>query len=1005
MPPSKRHRISSSVGREDETVSLTPEDYTVGIVCALSIEMAAVSAMLDSVHNPVPLGSGDHNSYTLGRIGVHNIVIACLPAGVYGTTSAAVVASNLTISFPYIRVSLMVGIAGGVPSNTDIRLGDVVVSKPTAGSGGVVQYDYGKAVSSGHLLRTGMLNKPPQTLLTAISKLEADHMLRGSDLPEELSKLAANSRILFHANYEHVDGQKTCDECDSSFLVARARRANDLPAIHYGLIASGNQVMKHAGTRDRLAKELNILCFEMEAAGMMDHFPCLVIRGICDYSDSHKSKEWQGYAAATAAAYARELLRVVPGRQVEVTRAISATSSNAGLVHRVSHWLASMDFSAIQHDWLLKSAEYEAWSSGTQPTLFCHGIPGADIQMRFGHDEQTEQSPTDMLSSLIKQLVEEQPALPEALEALYEYHIRRGTRPMLHELAQILVQIIGQFRRVFWIIDALDECADTDGARANLLRVIGRLQKQTTLSLFVTSRPNPEIQSQFQSALSMEIRASVEDIQRYLADQMPRLPLCVSQDPVLQDIIKAEIVRAADGMFLLAQLHIDSLYDKTTRKSIRKALKELPEGIDELDNAYESAMRRITSQKYGFKKLAIRVLLWITCTKRPLTTQELRHALAVEVSEPEIDEENLPEVADMVSVCAGLVTIDQESNIIRLVHYTTQDYFQRTQQNWFPNAEAEVAATCIAYLSFSAFATGHCYTDESFESRVEANALFSYAACNWGHHARETSSVLDKTVLDFLENEARLSSSTQAMTVSFKQPGYSQDIPQHVTGVHLAAYFGLTNALGTLLNNGHYPDREDTLKSLLKTNMGIDPNSRDGQGRSPLSWAAERGHEATVTLLLQDYRVNPDIADRYGQTPLSLAAANGRATVTGLLLSNSKVSPISVSKEGRTPLCFAAMHGHVSTVKVLLKKCDSDSIVPDVQDDCGRTPLLWAAKNGHERVVEALLATGKVNTYLKDKSGRTSLVWAQKNGHHTIARLLASEKMSLVWEEYKRNPI
>ena len=92
------------------------------------------------------------------------------------------------------------------------------------------------------------------------------------------------------------------------------------PFIHYGLIASGDQVMRHGATRERLRKELNVLCFEMEAAGLMDDFPCLVVRGICDYADSHKNKRWQGYAAATAAAYAKELLSVIPGNLLVSTR-------------------------------------------------------------------------------------------------------------------------------------------------------------------------------------------------------------------------------------------------------------------------------------------------------------------------------------------------------------------------------------------------------------------------------------------------------------------------------------------------------------------------------------------------------------------------------------------------------------------------------------------------------------------------------------------------------------
>ena len=90
--------------------------------------------------------------------------------------------------------------------------------------------------------------------------------------------------------------------------------------MYYGLIASENQLMKDALLRDKLAEENGVLCFEMEAAGLMNGFPCLVIRGICDYADSHKNKQWQGYAATTAAAFAKELLSFTPANQVDNTR-------------------------------------------------------------------------------------------------------------------------------------------------------------------------------------------------------------------------------------------------------------------------------------------------------------------------------------------------------------------------------------------------------------------------------------------------------------------------------------------------------------------------------------------------------------------------------------------------------------------------------------------------------------------------------------------------------------
>jgi nucleoside phosphorylase len=321
------------------------DDYTVGWICALPIEMAAAKAMLDDIHTDLPVRPNDHNTYTLGRIGNHKIAIACLPSGLYGTASATTVANQMLSTFMSIRFGLMVGIGGGVPSKeTDIRLGDIVVSKPTGSSGGVVQYDYGKAIGEGRFERTSALNKPPEALLTAVAKLQADHMLDDSRVPTFLSEIMAKRPTkmsnfthrgqqqdrLFQADYDHVGSGNTCDNCDASKLVTRPARATDNPIVHYGLIASGNQVVKHGGTRDHLAGKLGILCFEMEAAGLMDNFPCLVIRGICDYADSHKNKQWQEYAAAAAAAYAKEILLVIPASQVAKAPTVSAANLNIG---------------------------------------------------------------------------------------------------------------------------------------------------------------------------------------------------------------------------------------------------------------------------------------------------------------------------------------------------------------------------------------------------------------------------------------------------------------------------------------------------------------------------------------------------------------------------------------------------------------------------------------------------------------------------------------------------
>jgi nucleoside phosphorylase len=287
--------------------------------------MTAAKTMLDVTHPSLHQPRTDHNVYTLGSVSGHNVVVACLPSGIYGTTSAAIVLAHMLPTFPSLQFALMVGIGGGVPSrNADIRLGDVVVSMPTAASGGVIQYDYGKTLRDGSLQRTGSLNKPPQYLLTAVSQIRSDYMVRESLVKKGISEtLHKRQNIhkqfsrpdqdwLFKRDYEHESKLADCSLCDRSQLVDRTPRETDEPLVHYGLIASGNQVLKNARIRDSIAPGLHILCFEMEAAGLMDQLPCLVIRGICDYCDSHKNKQWQGYAALTAAAYARALLEVVP---------------------------------------------------------------------------------------------------------------------------------------------------------------------------------------------------------------------------------------------------------------------------------------------------------------------------------------------------------------------------------------------------------------------------------------------------------------------------------------------------------------------------------------------------------------------------------------------------------------------------------------------------------------------------------------------------------------------
>lgn len=309
-------------------------EYQVGCVCALPKELTAARAMLDDEHEPytnqVP---HDNNSYVLGRIHGHNVVIACLPAGVYGTASAATVANNMLRTFTGILFGVMLGIGGGIPSankDGDIRLGDVVVSQPDGTNSGVVQYDLRKNLGRGVFKRQGALRPAPTVLLTALASLQSRYHFNGNRISETLSvtlkrlpQLAEigytypglDKDVLYCSNVEgHEDGSR-CSQCQDG-IVNREARKDQSPMVHYGVITSGNELIRNMVEQDRLGREFGAKCVEMEAAGLMNDFPCIVVRGICDYADSHKNDVWQEYAAFTAAGFTKELLSIVKPAKV-----------------------------------------------------------------------------------------------------------------------------------------------------------------------------------------------------------------------------------------------------------------------------------------------------------------------------------------------------------------------------------------------------------------------------------------------------------------------------------------------------------------------------------------------------------------------------------------------------------------------------------------------------------------------------------------------------------------
>lgn len=298
------------------------DDYGVAIICPLEVEVSAVRYMLDEEHARLPNKEGDSNRYIYGRMSGHNVVMGFLPEGSQGVGAAATVATDMKRTFPQATLRLLVGIGGGVPSvQNDVRLGDVVVSMPSGGHGGVVQYDLGKETTTG-FERKGFLESPPPSWRTCVVDMKSVHRIKANQIStflddmikkypglDEYRRPATEKDVLFLPTNKHTPGETTCQKCDHSQVVERPPRVRDTPTIFYGLIASGNRVEKNAEKRDQIAQDAGgALCFEMEAAGLMNDFRCIVIRGISDYADSHKNDDWHAYGAAVAAGCAKELL-------------------------------------------------------------------------------------------------------------------------------------------------------------------------------------------------------------------------------------------------------------------------------------------------------------------------------------------------------------------------------------------------------------------------------------------------------------------------------------------------------------------------------------------------------------------------------------------------------------------------------------------------------------------------------------------------------------------------
>ena len=250
----------------------------------------------------------------------------------------------------------------------------------------------------------------------------------------------------------------------------------------------------------------------------------------------------------------------------------------------IINWLSPVDYASQQDAfiakrqegtgiWLLHSSEFQEWVNKKQSDVTLSGLPGAGktiltsividhICSKFGDNASVDiaylycnfrrqfgQRPADLLASLLRQLVQKRPSIPDSLNGLNERHNYSDTRPSLDEISDVLHSVVSDFSRTFIIVDALDECQVSDGCRTSFMSEMLNLQMKTEVNLFATSRFIPDIEDAFQGCLSLKIHASREDVRRYLDGHISRLSPCVSESHVLQEEITAEIIKTVDGMY------------------------------------------------------------------------------------------------------------------------------------------------------------------------------------------------------------------------------------------------------------------------------------------------------------------------------------------------------------------------------------------------------------------------------------------------------------------------
>ncbi|KAF6806696.1 PFS domain-containing protein [Colletotrichum sojae] len=1061
------HEERGKAGRSEQNRSTARQshaEYTVGWICALSIEFAAGRSMLDNIHDDLPRTAGDTNAYVLGSIGEHNVVMACLPEGQYGTNNAAIVASHMLRSFSSICVGLMVGIGGGVPEPLDIRLGDIVVGSK------VIQYDMGKLLPGGRVQRTGIPKAPPPLLLNAVSKLRAAHETTGSQVPSILQDMHSRypdmseyahpdcADRLFLATYDH-DGVLDCSHCNPTALRQRHGRTDRNPRVFYGGIASGNQVVKSGTSRNSMAKELDIVCFEMEAAGLMDNFSCLAIRGICDYADSHKNKQWKKYAAATAAAYAKELLSVLTPSVVKNDIPATIRAIEVATLARRESILELLRFEQIdfRHDniknayhktceWLLQDTIYQTWLDPFKlhehhGFLWLSGKPGVgkstimkfafsrarrdtegdDIIIAFFFNARgniLEKSTAGLYRSLLFQLLDELPDLQGVLDDTALIPRRQKSCPSVDVLQELLRNAISGLdqRRLTCFIDALDEC-DEEQVREMIVYFEGLSEDaiggKIHLSICFSSRHYPHIDIRNGLKLVLEDQPGHQrDLERYVKSH-----LRAGNGPYA-DRVRAQVLEKAGGVFMWVVLVVELLNKEFTRGrmlTVEKRIQQIPSKLSEL---FGDILRRDDDDMEDF----LLCIQWILYAKRPLKRKELYFAMRSGLSDfhedmlaydPEKDTEEAMDLL-VISASRGLAEITKSSaGIVQFIHESVIDFLVKEkglQQLWpdlcpeFPSRSHERLKQCCLFhiTPYISRKTLNAYSWKGKmirESALEKYPFLEYAARQVLHHADAASEEVPQD--SFLENFPLKD------WIHLSNLPHVQQIRRYTPNVTLA-----------------YILAENNLVALLECHVQHHPNAHvrvlGERYRFPLFAALANGHLLAAKALFGPaaYSFTADelfqttvFYDR-DQSLFHWAIQGHNVILAKLMIGSNYFNYEALDKKGHTAVHLMALAGD-DTAVLIRPLIERLFLSGESMSHTGLSPVATHSQNLEladslgESISRLDIEKAKPLVDSKNLKGRSPLSLAAGEGHEAVVQTLLQFDVDLesADNEHRRTPL